>query len=85
MFDAGRFATIKLQLQFMLKNARELSNDDRIVVNNAIYTMQQTVGAALDALPAGLTNTAREINGDLFEGLSESSSKNWVYLVGQEL
>lgn len=62
MFDAGRFATIKPQLQFTLKNARELSNDDRIVINN-----QQTVGAALDALPAGLTNTARKINGDLFE------------------
>lgn len=35
-------------------------NEDRVAINNAVYTIQQTVGAALDALPAGLTNTARK-------------------------
>jgi hypothetical protein len=39
----------------------------REVVNRAIYTIQQSIGAALDALPAGQSNTARKINGDLFE------------------
>jgi hypothetical protein len=40
---------------------------NREIVNRSIYTMQQSIGASLDALPAGLSNTARKINGDLFE------------------
>lgn len=32
-----------------------------------MYTCQQAIGAALDALPAGESNKARKINGDLFE------------------
>lgn len=42
---------------------------NREVVNRAIYTIQQSIGASLDALPAGMSNTARKINGDLFERL----------------
>lgn len=42
---------------------------NREVVNRAVYTIQQSIGASLDALPAGLSNTARKINGDLFERL----------------
>jgi hypothetical protein len=34
-----------------------------------IYTLQQAIGAALDALPAGKSNQARKVNGDLFEQL----------------
>ncbi|HUD45264.1 MAG TPA: hypothetical protein VMR33_00460 [Candidatus Baltobacteraceae bacterium] len=40
---------------------------NRELVNRSIYTMQQSIGASLDALPAGRSNTARKINGDLFE------------------
>jgi hypothetical protein len=40
---------------------------NREIVNRSIYTMQQSIGATLDALPAGQSNTARKINGDLFE------------------
>lgn len=40
---------------------------ERVIIQNAIYTIQQTIGATLDALPAGRSNTARKINGDLFE------------------
>lgn len=40
---------------------------NRLIVNRTIYTIQQCIGAALDALPAGQSNTARKINGDLFE------------------
>lgn len=40
---------------------------NREIVNRSIYTMQQSIGVSLDALPAGLSNTARKINGDLFE------------------
>ncbi len=38
-------------------------------VIRTIYTLQQAIGAALDALPAGRSNQARKINGDLFERL----------------
>lgn len=37
------------------------------LINNFIYTCQQSIGAVLDALPAKRVNTARKINGDLFE------------------
>jgi hypothetical protein len=34
-----------------------------------IYTLQQSIGATLDALPSGRSNQARKVNGDLFERL----------------
>ena len=43
------------------------SEENRNIVNRTIYTAQQCIGAALDALPAKKSNTARKINGDLFE------------------
>lgn len=39
----------------------------REALNRVIYTAQQSIGAALDALPAGRSNAARKLNGDLFE------------------
>jgi len=39
----------------------------RSLICKAIYTIQQSIGATLDALPAGESNRARKINGDLFE------------------
>ncbi|HEX7378586.1 MAG TPA: hypothetical protein VF278_15815 [Pirellulales bacterium] len=41
----------------------------RILICKSIYTIQQCIGAALDALPANRANTARKLNGDLFERL----------------
>ena len=41
----------------------------RKLLNNFVYTVQQSIGAALDAIPANQSNTARKINGDLFERL----------------
>jgi hypothetical protein len=41
--------------------------ENRGGVNRSIYTIQQAIGASLDALPAGQSNTARKISGDLFE------------------
>ena len=38
-------------------------------LNRFIYTLQQTVGLALDGLPIGRSNRARKLNGDLFEQL----------------
>lgn len=49
---------------------RELPDDGlRQVLICTIYTMQQSIGAALDALPSGRSNQARKVNGDLFERL----------------
>jgi hypothetical protein len=45
------------------------SANDRLCVNNMIYTMQQCLGSTLDALPIGQSNKARKINGSLFEKL----------------
>ncbi len=47
----------------------ELAADDRVLLNKIVYTLQQSVGCALDALPAGAANAARKVNGDLFERL----------------
>ena len=41
----------------------------RSVFNSVVYTLQQSIGIALDALPAGSANQAKKINGDLFERL----------------
>ncbi len=43
------------------------SSLNREIINRTIYTAQQCIGATLDALPANKSNTARKINGDLFE------------------
>lgn len=42
-------------------------SEGRACVNKVVYTCQQSIGATLDALPAGESNRARKINGDLFE------------------
>lgn len=41
----------------------------RSVFNSVIYTLQQSIGVALDALPANSANQAKKINGELFERL----------------
>lgn len=43
------------------------SAEERDALNRVIYTCQQSIGASLDALPAARSNTARKVNGDLFE------------------
>lgn len=43
------------------------TDGDRVILNRSIYTIQQSIGAALDSL--GVANKARKINGDLFERL----------------
>lgn len=46
-----------------------LSAPERKILNNSIYTIQQSIGCALDALPASDNNTGKKVNGDLFEQL----------------
>jgi hypothetical protein len=58
-----------LQVLEQLKD-RQLPDDKlRQVLVGTIYTIGQSIGAALDALPLGKSNQARKINGDLFERL----------------
>jgi hypothetical protein len=56
----------------LIQNIRDYELDtqqNRDLINRIVYTVQQSIGAALDALPAKMSNTARKINGDLFERL----------------
>lgn len=56
-----------------LKILKDIKSDEskkeanRKLLNDYIYTCQQSIGATLDALPSSKSNTARKINGDLFE------------------
>lgn len=69
MYQAGEFGAVGGAFINTLKNLREIKSDtaQRISLNNTVYTIQQSIGAALDALPAGESNKARKINGTLFE------------------
>jgi hypothetical protein len=54
-------------LKDLEKEKRPIAESDGNLINNLIYTSQQSIGATLDALPANKSNFARKINGDLFE------------------
>ena len=65
----SKVARANLQQFLIVLDAVKTSDTsaNREIVNRSVYTIQQSIGAALDALPAGQSNTARKINGDLFE------------------
>lgn len=70
MYDAIEFSKVSKEFFKILKGIKSIDKKDKAVrdiLNNATYTIQQSVGAALDGLPAGQSNTARKLNGDLFE------------------
>lgn len=70
MYDAKTFSKSGKEFLKILKNAKDIGAKDaeaRKVLNNVTYTVQQSIGAALDGLKAGKSNTARKLNGDLFE------------------
>ena len=50
-----------------LKDGVQPADELRQNIIRTIYTIQQSIGATLDALPAGMSNQARKVNGDLFE------------------
>jgi hypothetical protein len=71
-YSAEEFDRIRGEFVEILKCVRELDGScvsDRTILNNTIYTMQQTIGATLDALPSNMSNVARKRNGDIFEKL----------------
>ncbi|HEY4194716.1 MAG TPA: hypothetical protein VGM63_04220 [Mucilaginibacter sp.] len=69
MYQASEFDTVSDDFINILQNIRDIEHDAglRASLNNTVYTIQQCIGAALDGLPAGDSNRARKINGDLFE------------------
>lgn len=70
MYDAADFSSAAQQFTQTLKALKDggrPSDELRENVIRTIYTIQQSIGAALDALPAGMSNQARKVNGDLFE------------------
>ena len=52
-----------------LADGQKPLSDKRLLFNGVVYTLQQSIGVALDALPASSANQAKKINGDLFERL----------------
>lgn len=73
LYSIDEFETNKnilLNYLLQLKIHRDSNSiTDRTIINRAIYTIQQTIGFGLDALPAGQSNTARKLAGDYFERL----------------
>jgi hypothetical protein len=70
MYDAEAFTNAARQFMHTIKQLRDTewpSDESRQNVIRTIYTIQQSIGAALDALPSGMSNQARKVNGDLFE------------------
>ena len=70
MFSAEEFEKNRQQFLKMLPEVQTIKKPSTIqisILNNSVYTIKQSIGAALDALPAGKSNTARKLNGDLFE------------------
>ena len=69
MISADDFYTAKKDFYYILHHIRETQNNSELrqIINKFVYTCQQSIGATLDALPAGESNRARKINGDLFE------------------
>ncbi len=70
MYDAKEFAKSSKEFLSLLKNIKTINKKDeavRNILNKATYTIQQSIGSALDGLPAGQSNTTRKLNGDLFE------------------
>jgi hypothetical protein len=70
MYSSDEISLIENDFLRALRSARDLPPDDtanRSLITRSIYTIQQSIGAALDALPAGAANKARKVNGDLFE------------------
>jgi hypothetical protein len=70
MYNAKEFSKTSkefLKILHTIKTINKSDNSIRNILNNTTYTIQQSVGSALDGLPAGQSNTARKLNGDLFE------------------
>ncbi len=74
MYGINDINKVEKEFPRVLAAVRDLPENDaesRELLTRSIYTIQQSIGASLDALPAGASNKARKINGDLFERLMQ--------------
>lgn len=72
MYKANDFSDASTKFVEILSNLKEIKpelENERDILNNVTYTLQQSIGGALDAIEGGKSNFARKINGDLFENL----------------
>lgn len=68
IYNANDFENAVSEYLRILNDIKHIQNlEERQIINKTTYTIQQTIGATLDALPPGESNTARKLNGDLFE------------------
>lgn len=69
MIENDDFEEARKTFAYALHHIREIQGETEVrqTINRFVYTCQQAIGATLDALPAGESNKARKINGDLFE------------------
>ena len=71
-YNFDEINNVVVEFPKILSSIREITLEDiqsREILLKSIYTIQQSIGIALDALPAGASNQARKVNGDLFERL----------------
>ena len=70
LLTAEEYAKAIPKIKIILKNHNDLQEAGtagKEALRKTIYTVQQTIGACLDALPAGKSNQARKLSGDYFE------------------
>ncbi len=74
------------QFQNVLSDLKSISGNEqeRNHLNQFIYTTQQSIGCALDALPATRANVARKVNGDLFERLIQLIIEKMGFAIDSE-
>ncbi len=80
------YDSIARNFETTLDHIRDIKDDElnRKYVNDFIYTTQQSIGCALDALPSSKTNTSRKVNGDLFERLMQLIMKKLGFAIESE-
>lgn len=72
MYKTDTFELASSKFLELLRNVKDVKPElevERQIINNTTYTIQQSIGAALDGIGGGKSNTARKLNGDLFEQL----------------
>ncbi len=86
LFKLAEYENIAPDFEEILTNIRDIKDDEeaRRNINNFIYTTQQTIGCALDALPSSKTNTSRKVNGDLFERLMQMIIRQLDFTIDSE-
>lgn len=72
MYKTDTFELASSKFLELLGNVKDVKPElevERQIINNTTYTIQQSIGAALDGIEGGKSNAARKLNGDLFEHL----------------